>query len=40
MLKDTVQDLLDDAFEERPDLFLMEMTIDGSNDIKVIIDGG
>lgn len=39
MLKDTVQDLLDDAFEERPDLFLMEMTIDGSNDIKVIIDG-
>ncbi|GAK76685.1 MULTISPECIES: ribosome assembly cofactor RimP [Nonlabens] len=39
MLKDTVQDLLDDAFEERPDLFLMEMTIDGGNDIKVIIDG-
>ncbi len=39
MLKDTLQDLLDDAFEERPDLFLMEMTIDGSNDIKVIIDG-
>ncbi|EAS20408.1 conserved hypothetical protein [Flavobacteria bacterium BBFL7] len=39
MLKETVQDLLDDAFEERPDLFLMEMSIDGANEIKVIIDG-
>lgn len=39
MLKEKVQDLLDDAFEERPDLFLMDMTIDGSNEIKVIIDG-
>lgn len=39
MLKAKVQDLLDDAFEERPDLFLMEMNIDGANEIKVIIDG-
>jgi len=39
MLKEKVQDLLDDAFEERPDLFLMEMIVDGANEIKVIIDG-
>ncbi len=39
MLKEKVQDLLDDAFEERPDLFLMDMSIDGANEIKVIIDG-
>ena len=38
MLKERVQDLLDDAFEERPDLFLIDLTVGGSNDIKVLID--
>lgn len=39
MLKEIVEDLLQAAFDERPDLFLIDFTMGGSNDIKVIIDG-
>lgn len=39
MFKNTVTDLLDTALAERPDLFLIDFSIQGDNQIKVIIDG-
>ena len=39
MFKNTVTDLLEAALEERQDLFLIEFSIQGDNQIKVIIDG-
>ncbi|WP_053978103.1 ribosome assembly cofactor RimP [Mangrovimonas xylaniphaga] len=39
MFKDTVKELLDKAFEEREDLFLIDFDIVGDNNIKVVIDG-
>lgn len=39
MLKEKVDQLLADAFIERPDLFLVECNIGPGNEIKVIIDG-
>ena len=39
MFKATVKNLLNRAFEERTDLFLLEMTISDDNRIKIIIDG-
>lgn len=39
MFKNTVTDLLETALNERPDLFLIDFSIDSNNHIKVIIDG-
>ena len=39
MLKERVKELLDEAFEEYNSLFLIEYTITGANEIRVIIDG-
>ena len=39
MFKTTVTDLLEAALIERPDLFLIEFSIQGDNEIKVTIDG-
>lgn len=39
MFKDTVKDLLETALKERSDLFLIDFSIQGDNQIKVIIDG-
>ncbi|WP_027137794.1 ribosome assembly cofactor RimP [Gaetbulibacter saemankumensis] len=39
MFKDTVKDLLDAALVERPDLFLIEFTVQPDNHIKVVVDG-
>ncbi|TRZ46383.1 ribosome assembly cofactor RimP [Robertkochia solimangrovi] len=39
MLKDKVIELLDRAFEEREDLFLIDFSITPDNKIRVIIDG-
>jgi len=39
MFKTTVKDLLETALEERLDLFLIDFSIQGDNQIKVIIDG-
>ena len=39
MFKNTVTDLLETALAERPDLFLIDFSIQGDNQIKVIIDG-
>ncbi|OMP31345.1 ribosome assembly cofactor RimP [Mangrovimonas sp. DI 80] len=39
MFKDTVKELLDKAFQEREDLFLIDFDIVGDNNIKVVIDG-
>lgn len=39
MLLKVVQELLNKGFEEREDLYLIDLTISGSNHIKVIIDG-
>ena len=39
MLKNTVTDLLETALVERPDLFLIELSIQGDNQIQVIVDG-
>jgi len=39
MLEKRVSELLDAAFEERPDLFLIDLDITSGNIIKVIIDG-
>ena len=39
MFKNTVTDLLETALTERPNLFLIDFSIDSSNHIKVIIDG-
>lgn len=39
MLKERVKELLDEAFEEYNSLFLIDFTITGANEIRVIIDG-
>ncbi len=39
MLEKRVRELLDAAFEERPDLFLIDLDITSGNVIKVVIDG-
>lgn len=39
MLKDKVQELLENALEERQDLFLIEFTFGADNAIKITIDG-
>lgn len=39
MLKERVQELLDEAFNERPDLFLIDFKMGASNDINITIDG-
>jgi len=39
MFKNTVTGLLETALAERPDLFLIDFSIKGDNQIKVIIDG-
>ncbi len=39
MFKNTVTGLLETALTERPNLFLIDFSIDSSNHIKVIIDG-
>jgi ribosome maturation factor RimP len=39
MFKNTVTELLETALAERPDLFLIDFSIKGDNQIKVIIDG-
>lgn len=39
MFRTTVTDLLEAALIERPDLFLIEFSIVGENQIKVVIDG-
>lgn len=39
MLKEKVDSLLNDAFEERPDLFLVSCDIGTGNEIKIVIDG-
>jgi ribosome maturation factor RimP len=39
MFKNTVTDLLNAALAERPDLFLIDFTIQGDNHINIVIDG-
>ncbi|MFG6684982.1 ribosome assembly cofactor RimP [Mariniflexile sp. HNIBRBA6329] len=39
MFKNTVKDLLDAALIERPDLFLIDFSIQGDNHINIVIDG-
>ncbi|MBU2940090.1 ribosome assembly cofactor RimP [Lacinutrix sp. C3R15] len=39
MFKNTVKDLLDASLEEKPDLFLIDLTITTDNAIKIILDG-
>ena len=39
MFKNTVKDLLDAALFERPDLFLIDFSIQGDNHINIVIDG-
>ena len=39
MFKNTVKDLLDAALVERPDLFLIDFTVQADNHINVVIDG-
>lgn len=39
MFKDTVKELLETALVERPDLFLIDFTIQGDNHINIVIDG-
>lgn len=39
MLKEKVENLLQEAFEENNSLFLIELNIDSSNHISVVIDG-
>ncbi|WP_452219909.1 ribosome assembly cofactor RimP [Lacinutrix salivirga] len=39
MFKETVKDLLENGLAERPDLFLIDFSINGENKIEVIIDG-
>jgi len=39
MLLKVVEDLLNKGFEEREDLFLIDLAVSGANHIKVIIDG-
>lgn len=39
MLKEKVQQLVQEALDENPDLFLINLDIQGANEIKVTIDG-
>lgn len=39
MLKEKVENLLQQAFEERPDLFLIDFNMSPLNEIKVVVDG-
>ena len=39
MFKNTVKELLDTALIERPDLFLIDFSIQGDNHINIVIDG-
>lgn len=39
MFKNTVKDLLDAALIERPDLFLIDFSIQGDNHINIVVDG-
>tara|TARA_R110002049_G_scaffold251461_3_gene425821 strand:- start:6 stop:470 length:465 start_codon:yes stop_codon:yes gene_type:complete len=39
MFKKTVEDLLQNALEERQDLFLIDFSLSGDNAIKIVIDG-
>ena len=39
MLREKVENLLQEAFEENNSLFLIEFNVDNSNHIKVVIDG-
>jgi ribosome maturation factor RimP len=39
MFKNTVKDLLETALDERPDLFLIDFSIQGDNHINIVIDG-
>lgn len=39
MLKERVQELLNEAFSERPDLFLIDFKMGSSNDINITFDG-
>ncbi|TYA74538.1 ribosome assembly cofactor RimP [Seonamhaeicola marinus] len=39
MFKTTVENLLEAALQEREDLFLIDLSIQGDNQIKVVIDG-
>ncbi|MBC3756859.1 ribosome assembly cofactor RimP [Hyunsoonleella sp. SJ7] len=39
MFKESVQELLENALEERPDLFLIDFEVNEANHIKVILDG-
>ncbi|MDD7885601.1 ribosome assembly cofactor RimP [Flavivirga sp. 57AJ16] len=39
MFKTTVTDLLEAALIERPDLFLIDFSIQGDNQIKIVVDG-
>jgi len=39
MMQELVQLLLDKAFKEREDLFLLDLHVSNNNDIKVVIDG-
>ena len=38
-MQDVVQTLLEKAFEERKDLFLLDLSVSNNNSIKVVIDG-
>ncbi len=37
--KKRVEDLLDKALKERPDIFLLEFSISDTNDVKIVVDG-
>ncbi len=39
MFKKTVEDLLQNALDERQDLFLIDFSLSGDNAIKIVIDG-
>ena len=39
MLKEKVTNLLEEALEENPSLFLISLDIQGNNEVKIIIDG-
>jgi len=39
MFQEKVRELLNDCFEERQDLFLLDLSISNNNAIKVVIDG-
>jgi ribosome maturation factor RimP len=39
MMQEVVNTLLEKAFEGRKDLFLLDLSVSGNNNIKVVIDG-